>query len=166
MAEDEEGYRKLIDQKKDKRLAFLLSQTDEYISNLTEMVKQHKLEQTNKKKEEERRKKKQQRMAEPDRKVTVMESATGNKIKGEEAPTFRQIQEWLQAHPGWEMVDTDDEDEDEERRRMEERDVDAKDIIKKAKVSTNDWQKSPPRVRIMPNSCHIELLYSVLLPHN
>ncbi|EEB16590.1 conserved hypothetical protein [Pediculus humanus corporis] len=38
MAEDEEGCRKLIDQKKDKRLAFLLSQTDEYISNLTEMV--------------------------------------------------------------------------------------------------------------------------------
>merc|ERR1712142_1109715 len=34
MAEDEEGYRKLIDQKKDKRLAFLLSQTDEYINQL------------------------------------------------------------------------------------------------------------------------------------
>merc|ERR1711997_609429 len=42
MAEDEEGYRKLIDQKKDKRLAFLLSQTDEYINQLTDMVKQHK----------------------------------------------------------------------------------------------------------------------------
>ena len=35
MAEDEEGYRQLIDQKKDKRLAFLLSQTDEYINQLT-----------------------------------------------------------------------------------------------------------------------------------
>lgn len=57
MAEDEEGYRKLIDQKKDKRLAFLLSQTDEYISNLTEMVKQHKFEQKKKQVEEERRKK-------------------------------------------------------------------------------------------------------------
>ena len=42
MAEDEEGYRKLIDQKKDKRLAFLLSQTDEYINQLTDMVKSHK----------------------------------------------------------------------------------------------------------------------------
>merc|ERR1712226_1702864 len=42
MAEDEEGYRKLIDQKKDKRLAFLLSQTDEYINQLTDMVKAHK----------------------------------------------------------------------------------------------------------------------------
>jgi SWI/SNF-related matrix-associated actin-dependent regulator of chromatin subfamily A protein 2/4 len=57
MAEDEEGYRKLIDQKKDKRLAFLLSQTDEYIANLTEMVKQHKLEQKRKQQEEEKRKK-------------------------------------------------------------------------------------------------------------
>lgn len=56
MAEDEEGYRKLIDQKKDKRLAFLLSQTDEYIANLTEMVKQHKLEQKRKLQEEEKRK--------------------------------------------------------------------------------------------------------------
>lgn len=139
MAEDEEGYRKLIDQKKDKRLAFLLSQTDEYISNLTEMVKQHKLEQANKKKEEERRKRNQQRMQEPDRKVTVIETATGNKISGENAPTFRQAQEWLQAHPGWEIVDTDDEDENEKRDENEEgdedREIDAKAVIKKAKVS-------------------------------
>jgi len=49
--------RKLIDQKKDKRLAFLLSQTDEYISNLTEMVKQHKMEQRRKQEEEEKKKK-------------------------------------------------------------------------------------------------------------
>ena len=41
-AEDEEGYRQLIDQQKDKRLAYLLEQTDEYIANLTDMVKQHK----------------------------------------------------------------------------------------------------------------------------
>ena len=50
--------RKLIDQKKDKRLAFLLSQTDEYISNLTEMVKQHKMEQRKKQEEEDEKKKK------------------------------------------------------------------------------------------------------------
>jgi uncharacterized protein with PQ loop repeat len=41
----------LIDQKKDKRLAFLLSQTDEYIGNLTEMVKMHKFEQKRKQQE-------------------------------------------------------------------------------------------------------------------
>ena len=49
--------RKLIDQKKDKRLAFLLSQTDEYIAKLTEMVKQHKTEQRRKQEEEEIKKK-------------------------------------------------------------------------------------------------------------
>lgn len=41
-AEDEEGYRKLVDQQKDKRLAYLLEQTDEYIASLTDMVKKHK----------------------------------------------------------------------------------------------------------------------------
>lgn len=42
-AEDEEGYRKLIDEKKDKRLAYLLKQTDEYIGNLLQLVKEHKV---------------------------------------------------------------------------------------------------------------------------
>lgn len=138
MAEDEEGYRKLIDQKKDKRLAFLLSQTDEYIANLTEMVKQHKLEQATKKKEEERRKKNQQRLQEPDRKVTVMEISTGNKLSGESAPTYRQLNDWLMSHPGWEMIDTEDEDDDDMRDRLEveegDREIDAKAVIKKAKV--------------------------------
>ena len=55
MLEDEEGYRKLIDEKKDRRLAYLLQQTDEFISNLTEMVKQHKEEQRNKYKEARRK---------------------------------------------------------------------------------------------------------------
>ncbi|RWS06402.1 Transcription activator BRG1-like protein [Dinothrombium tinctorium] len=61
MAEDEEGYRKLIDQKKDKRLAFLLSQTDEYIKNLTDMVRQHKFEQKRKAKAKKKKKKKKRR---------------------------------------------------------------------------------------------------------
>ena len=42
-AEDEEGYRKLIDAKKDRRLAYLLGQTDEYIRNIVKLVKEHKL---------------------------------------------------------------------------------------------------------------------------
>ncbi len=59
-AEDEEGYRKLIDQKKDKRLAYLLSQTDEYVANLTQLVAQHKIEQKQKRlrKKRERQQKK------------------------------------------------------------------------------------------------------------
>ena len=95
MAEDEEGYRKLIDQKKDKRLAFLLQQTDEYIANLTEMVKQHKTEQRRKMKEQ-RVKKKVHRSDDgteiEDVHVTVMETATGNTLSGEEAPLASQLQ--------------------------------------------------------------------------
>ncbi|EDV22372.1 uncharacterized protein TRIADDRAFT_58909 [Trichoplax adhaerens] len=45
MDEDEEGYRKLIDQKKDSRLAYLLSQTDEYIAKMTKLVVQHQKQQ-------------------------------------------------------------------------------------------------------------------------
>lgn len=62
-AEDEEGYRKLIDQKKDKRLAYLLQQTDEYVANLTELVRQHKAAQVAK--EKKKKKKKKVRWARP-----------------------------------------------------------------------------------------------------
>lgn len=61
-AEDEEGYRKLIDQKKDKRLAFLLSQTDEYVANLTRLVAEHKIEA--KRKQRQKKKKKKRPLAE------------------------------------------------------------------------------------------------------
>lgn len=53
-AEDEEGYRKLIDQKKDKRLAYLLQQTDEYIGSLTQLVAEHKIETKKRKKKEKK----------------------------------------------------------------------------------------------------------------
>merc|ERR1719187_3103635 len=71
MAEDEEGYRKLIDQKKDKRLAFLLSQTDEYINQLTDMVQQHKDEQKTKMKEMKRAQKQEERALIPDSQLRV-----------------------------------------------------------------------------------------------
>ena len=60
-AEDEEGYRKLIDQKKDKRLAFLLSQTDEYVANLTQLVAEHKIEAKKKMRMERKKKKKKKK---------------------------------------------------------------------------------------------------------
>merc|ERR1711976_439218 len=92
MAEDEEGYRKLIDQKKDKRLAFLLSQTDEYINQLTEMVKQHKKEQKQKKKELIKAEKKELEMAGmldessqmSEVRVHVKEVSTGKILRGED----------------------------------------------------------------------------------
>uniref|UniRef100_A0A673BWX0 Probable global transcription activator SNF2L2 n=1 Tax=Sphaeramia orbicularis TaxID=375764 RepID=A0A673BWX0_9TELE len=58
MAEDEEGYRKLIDQKKDKRLAYLLQQTDEYVANLTTLVYEHKVAQAAKEKKRRKKRKK------------------------------------------------------------------------------------------------------------
>lgn len=57
-AEDEEGYRKLIDQKKDKRLAYLLQQTDEYVANLTTLVYEHKAAQAAKEKKKKKKRKK------------------------------------------------------------------------------------------------------------
>jgi len=113
MAEDEEGYRKLIDQKKDKRLAFLLQQTDEYIANLTEMVKVHKTDQKRKLKEQLIKK----RIATrgdgtiEDPRVTVCEPATGKTITGDEAPLASQLQAWLDVHPGWEIVIDEEESE-------------------------------------------------------
>ena len=94
MAEDEEGYRKLIDQKKDKRLAFLLQQTDEYIANLTEMVKVHKTDQRRKLKEQIIKKRIHSRGdgSTEDPRVPVCEPATGKTITGDEAPLASQLQ--------------------------------------------------------------------------
>jgi len=94
MAEDEEGYRKLIDQKKDKRLAFLLQQTDEYIANLTEMVKVHKTDQKRKLKEQIIKKRLQSKSdgTIEDPRVPVFEPATGKTITGDEAPLASQLQ--------------------------------------------------------------------------
>lgn len=56
-------FRKLIHQKKAKRLAYMLSQTDKYITNLTSTVKQHKMDQkTNKDNDEKQRKRRRKRM--------------------------------------------------------------------------------------------------------
>ena len=54
MQEDEEGYRQLLDEKKDKRLVFLLQQTDEYVESLTGLVKQHQSTEKRRKKAERR----------------------------------------------------------------------------------------------------------------
>ncbi|CAL1277234.1 unnamed protein product [Larinioides sclopetarius] len=133
MAEDEEGYRKLIDQKKDKRLAFLLSQTDEYIHNLTDMVMQHKLQQKKKlkaKKKEKKKKKKQQGensegnchlqegivnefCQQIGMGVNVIETATGKTLTGTNAPLASQLDDWLKMHPGYEVASCDTSDNDE-----------------------------------------------------
>lgn len=55
-----------------------------------------------------------------DRPITVIETITGKKLTGEEAPLLSQLQDWLAQNPGWEIADTEDEDsadEDEENHK-------------------------------------------------
>uniref|UniRef100_S4R7H5 SWI/SNF related, matrix associated, actin dependent regulator of chromatin, subfamily a, member 4 n=1 Tax=Petromyzon marinus TaxID=7757 RepID=S4R7H5_PETMA len=139
-AEDEEGYRKLIDQKKDKRLAYLLQQTDEYIGNLTDLVCEHKATQAAK--DREKKKKKKKKAAEkadggavgPDGEpldessqmselpVRVIHVESGRILSGEDAPRANQLDAWLEMNPGYEVAlrsdseesGSEDEEDDEE----------------------------------------------------
>ncbi|XP_018614762.1 putative global transcription activator SNF2L2 isoform X4 [Scleropages formosus] len=130
MAEDEEGYRKLIDQKKDKRLAYLLQQTDEYVANLTELVYEHKAAQAAKEKKKKRRKKKKvdenpdglgaigpdgepmdesSQMSELP--VKVIQTETGKVLQGTDAPKSSQLEAWLEMNPGYEVAPRSDSEE-------------------------------------------------------
>ncbi|KAG5841116.1 hypothetical protein ANANG_G00196180 [Anguilla anguilla] len=148
MAEDEEGYRKLIDQKKDKRLAYLLQQTDEYVANLTDLVYEHKAAQAAKEKKKKKKKKKKvdenpdemgaigpdgepidesSQMSELP--VKVIQTETGKVLQGTDAPKSSQLEAWLEMNPGYEVAprsdseesgsEFEDEDEDEAVSRAE-----------------------------------------------
>ncbi|XP_023676416.1 probable global transcription activator SNF2L2 [Paramormyrops kingsleyae] len=147
MAEDEEGYRKLIDQKKDKRLAYLLQQTDEYVANLTDLVYEHKAAQALKEKKKKRKKKKMEENPDvlgaigPDGEpmdessqmselpVKVIQTETGKVLQGMDAPKSSQLEAWLEMNPGYEVAprsdseesgsDFEEEDEDETVSRAE-----------------------------------------------
>lgn len=146
MAEDEDGYRKLIDQKKDKRLAFLLSQTDEYINQLTDMVKQHKKETRLKQKEL----KKQQRREEmagmmdensmSDVRIHVKEISTGKILRGDDAPLASELEAWLEKNPGYEEAprDEDSEDDSDDESKANKGENDIEDVIAKAKKEAMD----------------------------
>lgn len=151
MAEDEEGYRKLIDQEKDKRLAYLLEQTDEYIGNLTDMVREHKetLKKMKKRKKSTRRAteggedNKEGGDDDGERRVTVIETSTGEKLTGEDAPKKAELEEWLREHPGYEAMDSESEEESDQEDESEVA-VTAKDdkgpkaIIAKASSAMDD----------------------------
>ncbi|XP_078252198.1 SWI/SNF-related matrix-associated actin-dependent regulator of chromatin subfamily A member 2-like isoform X2 [Rhinoraja longicauda] len=130
MAEDEEGYRKLIDQKKDKRLAYLLQQTDEYVASLTKLVYEHKAAQAAKEKKKKKKKKKTEEPAEgtssslaPDSElldessqmsdlpVKVVHVETGKVLQGPEAPKAVQLDAWLEMNPGYEVAPRSDSEE-------------------------------------------------------
>lgn len=54
--------RQLLDEKKDKRLVFLLQQTDEYVESLTGLVKQHQATEKRRKRNERREQKEKEKM--------------------------------------------------------------------------------------------------------
>lgn len=141
MAEDEEGYRKLIDQKKDKRLAYLLQQTDEYVANLTELVRAHKAVQALKDKKKKKKKKKPENTeggalalgpdGEPldetsqmsDLPVKVIHVDSGKILTGMDAPKAGQLDTWLEMNPGYEVAprsDSEDSSSEEEEEEEEE----------------------------------------------
>lgn len=49
-----------------------------------------------------------------DRPISVVESSTGKKLTGDDAPMLSQLQDFLAQNPGWEIAETDDEDSDDE----------------------------------------------------
>ncbi|KAG5853893.1 hypothetical protein ANANG_G00031650 [Anguilla anguilla] len=142
MAEDEEGYRKLIDQKKDKRLAYLLQQTDEYVANLTELVRAHKAVQALKEKKKKKKKKQKLENAEgqtpalgpdgepldetsqmSDLPVKVIHVDSGKILTGGDAPKAGQLDAWLEMNPGYEVAprsDSEDSGTEEEEEEEEE----------------------------------------------
>nr|XP_023998092.1 probable global transcription activator SNF2L2 [Salvelinus alpinus] len=132
MAEDEEGYRKLIDQKKDKRLAYLLQQTDEYVANLTDLVYEHKAAQAANMKKKKKKQKKKKHIDEsgegmsgigPDGEpvdessqmselpVKVIQTETGKVLQGLDAPKASQLEAWLEMNPGYELAPRSDSEE-------------------------------------------------------
>lgn len=135
MAEDEEGYRRLIDQKKDRRLAYLLQQTDEYVSSLINLVKQHKEDV---KKKHQAAKKKKRRLKDDESsngemRVNVVNVETGQVLSGEEAPLASQLEAWLEMNTSWQVAPRDEEDDDDgdEEGSEEEEEVDEESLSEK-----------------------------------
>uniref|UniRef100_A0A915AW42 Helicase ATP-binding domain-containing protein n=1 Tax=Parascaris univalens TaxID=6257 RepID=A0A915AW42_PARUN len=112
----------LLDEKKDKRLVYLLKQTDEYVESLTGLVKQHQATEKRRKRaerREQRAREKAQADDSSDVRVHIREVATGKMLSVDEAPKAEEVDAWLETHPGYEVVsrdeysDTDESDADE-----------------------------------------------------
>ncbi|TKR77560.1 hypothetical protein L596_018508 [Steinernema carpocapsae] len=102
--EDEEGYRQLLDEKKDQRLVYLLQQTDEFIGSLTGLVKAHQAtEKTRKSSARKDELRKQMEGRTPVRNMT-----TGKILYGDRAPKTEELDGWMAANPGFEVCSLDD----------------------------------------------------------
>lgn len=49
-----------------------------------------------------------------DTRVGVIEISTGRTLTGDEAPLMSQLSAFLEAHPGWEPIESDSEDDDDD----------------------------------------------------
>lgn len=49
-----------------------------------------------------------------DTRVGVIETCTGRTLTGDEAPLMSQLSAFLEAHPGWEPIESDSEDDDDD----------------------------------------------------
>lgn len=135
MQEDEEGYRQLLDEKKDKRLVYLLEQTDEYVKSLTGLVRQHQQTEKKRKKQEREAERKaiesefinfnfklsniisKSSLDDDEIHVIIRNCGTGEILKPEETPKQDELEAWLEINPGYEIVsrnvasDSDDDDD-------------------------------------------------------
>ncbi|ULT95326.1 hypothetical protein L3Y34_004211 [Caenorhabditis briggsae] len=118
MQEDEEGYRALLDEKKDQRLVYLLQQTDEYVDSLCSLVRQHQTTEKKKKREDRQRDQLDEEVH-----VHVRERSTGKILTGTDAPKPEEVEYWLETHPEYEIIPRDqlsDDDGDDEEEVAEE----------------------------------------------
>ena len=46
--------------------------------------------------------------------MTVIETSTGTKLSGEEAPKREELEAWLKEHPGYEVIEEENSDEETE----------------------------------------------------
>ncbi|KAI2588783.1 SWI/SNF related, matrix associated, actin dependent regulator of chromatin, subfamily a, member 4, partial [Homo sapiens] len=110
------------------RLAYLLQQTDEYVANLTELVRQHKAAQVAKEKKKKKKKKAENAEGqtpaigpdgEPldetsqmsDLPVKVIHVESGKILTGTDAPKAGQLEAWLEMNPGYEVAPRSDSEE-------------------------------------------------------
>lgn len=49
-----------------------------------------------------------------DTRVSVIETATGRTLTGDEAPLLSQLPAFLEAHPGWEPIESESEEDDDD----------------------------------------------------
>lgn len=54
--------------------------------------------------------------------VGVIETATGRTLTGDDAPLMSQLSGFLEAHPGWEPIESDSEDDDDSEEENESED--------------------------------------------